>query len=198
MNQFHVREMSITFYSTKNYTTILIMVPSFGDGTSGGCTLIFLRTTFAHDKELFFSASKTRNWINIKLVHKKLLNHARKNTLRFIKRLTGWWDDIAWVSNHHCRWDKQKEKHRDYDKPNGSLGIHLWLNGGKETRINTLLLLWYIYIHTHKGQHCLKSSKPTSTHVILSFFIGNNPETVYSITKKNGYITINSVDNYRS
>ena len=23
MNQFHVREMSITFYSTKNYTTIL-------------------------------------------------------------------------------------------------------------------------------------------------------------------------------
>ena len=62
----------------------------------------------------------------------------------------------------------------------------------------------------YEGQHCLKSSKPTSTHVILSLslslyffiyiyiFFGNNPETAYSITKKNGYITINSVDNYRS
>ena len=111
------------------------MRPSICDGSSGGCTLIFLWSTSVRDKELFFSASKTRNWINIKPFHKKLLNHARKNTLRLIKWLTGWWDNIAWVSNHYCRWEKQKEKHRDYDKSNGSLGIHLWLKGCKRPEL---------------------------------------------------------------
>ena len=59
------------------------------ESSTGGFTLIFLWTTVARGKKLFFSASKTRNWINIKLIHKKLLNHASENTLRLIKRLTG-------------------------------------------------------------------------------------------------------------
>jgi len=57
MNQFHVREMSITSHRYH------VALPSCGEGASASCTSIFLWTTIVCGKELLFSARKTRNWI---------------------------------------------------------------------------------------------------------------------------------------
>ena len=98
------------------------------------CNILW--TMIARNERLFFSASVTRNWINIKLVHKnfwinlapatcKLLQPcAQEQTRRLIKRITVSWAHIAQVGNHHCSREKQKEKHCNYDNPHGRLGIH--------------------------------------------------------------------------
>ena len=123
MNQFLGREMSITSrsieelhdYLNNGYRRLVMAHPGVAHQSSDNIcswqgTFLFCKQNKILDKYIISS-------------YKKLLNRVGEKTLRLIKQLTCWWDDIAWVSNHHCKWEKQKEKHRDYDKPNGSLGI---------------------------------------------------------------------------
>ena len=89
-----------------------------------------------HEKKLI-------NCINLKPVQKK--KKCPPNN-----ELTSLWGDVVRLSNQHRRWERQKEKHRYYDNPHGSLiGIHFdW----RRHQFIIQTLLKYTHIFTSKRQ----------------------------------------------
>ena len=108
-----------------------IQLIDLGECLYGECPLIFIWTVIAR-RLLFFFANITRYCISIKPVHENVLSLAPATMHTYVgkirdllarrKTLLGSATAIVYVDERKL---KEDNKHRNYDNPNGSFGIHV-------------------------------------------------------------------------